>query len=187
MKLTNTTINPQNLSSGNRGGGTFVSSNSVELSHTIPDNRQYVNTRGLSVTIPSKNTLSLRSAIAGHDGLSAYQIACNNGFVGSIDDWLSSLKGEKGEKGDKGDSPVKGVDYFTPEEQQAIIDEVVAKIPTTTVPAYTGSYKVTPKAFDDTTIECEGKVMTDNVQVSKIPYFETSNESGDTVYIGSEL
>lgn len=29
--------------------------------------------------------------------------------------------------------------------------------------------------------------MTDNVQVSKIPYFETSNESGDTVYIGSEL
>lgn len=35
-------------------------------------------------------------------GLSAYQVAVNNGFVGTVDDWLLSLKGEKGEKGEPG-------------------------------------------------------------------------------------
>ena len=29
----------------------------------------------------------------------------------------------------KGDKPVKGVDYFTQEDKQAIVDEVVATLP----------------------------------------------------------
>lgn len=48
----------------------------------------------------------------GVDGLSAYQVAVNNGFVGSEKDWLESLKGQsiKGDKGDsiKGDKGDKG-------------------------------------------------------------------------------
>ena len=36
-------------------------------------------------------------------GESAYKIAVDNGFVGSEEEWLASLKGEKGEKGEKGD------------------------------------------------------------------------------------
>lgn len=36
----------------------------------------------------------------------AYNIALANGFVGSIEDWLESLKGKDGY------TPVKGVDYF---------------------------------------------------------------------------
>lgn len=43
----------------------------------------------------------------GPGGESAYQVAVRNGFIGSEDEWLKSLKGEKGnpgEKGDKGDS-----------------------------------------------------------------------------------
>lgn len=41
----------------------------------------------------------------GDPGMSAYQIAVNNGFVGSEREWLDSLRGEsiKGDKGDKGD------------------------------------------------------------------------------------
>lgn len=34
------------------------------------------------------------------DGASAYQIAVANGFEGSVEEWLESLKGEKGEQGD---------------------------------------------------------------------------------------
>ena len=47
----------------------------------------------------------------GEDGLSAYEIAVKNGFVGSEVEWLESLKGsqgEKGEQGEKGDPGVKG-------------------------------------------------------------------------------
>jgi len=36
------------------------------------------------------------------DGKSAYEIALDNGFEGSEQEWLASLKGEKGEKGDTG-------------------------------------------------------------------------------------
>ena len=50
----------------------------------------------------------------GQDGLSAYQIAVKNGFKGSEQEWLQSLKGQKGDsitgpqgpKGEKGDSIV---------------------------------------------------------------------------------
>jgi hypothetical protein len=35
----------------------------------------------------------------GVDGLSAYQIAVNNGFVGTETEWLASLKGDKGDTG----------------------------------------------------------------------------------------
>ena len=38
----------------------------------------------------------------GHDGLSAYQIAVNNGFVGTDAQWLASLKGPKGDQGANG-------------------------------------------------------------------------------------
>jgi hypothetical protein len=35
----------------------------------------------------------------GNTGLSAYQIAVNNGFVGTIEAWLASIKGDKGDPG----------------------------------------------------------------------------------------
>lgn len=42
----------------------------------------------------------------GKDGLSAYEVAVENGFEGSETEWLTSLKGEQGEKGDKGDTGI---------------------------------------------------------------------------------
>ena len=39
---------------------------------------------------------------AGADGKSAYEIACDEGFDGTKEEWLASLKGDKGDKGDPG-------------------------------------------------------------------------------------
>ena len=46
----------------------------------------------------------------GDPGESAYQVAVNNGFVGTEDEWLASLKGEKGDQGPKGDPGEQGAD-----------------------------------------------------------------------------
>ena len=49
-----------------------------------------------SKKITVENLFSNFELINGNDGLSAYQIAVNNGFVGSESDWLASLQGEDG-------------------------------------------------------------------------------------------
>ena len=47
----------------------------------------------------------------GDTGLSAYEVAASQGFVGSEVDWLNSLVGPQGEKGDKGDTGT-GLEYL---------------------------------------------------------------------------
>lgn len=49
---------------------------------------------------------------------------------------------------------------------------------------YDGEYIVTPKPFNSQTLYTAGLIMQHNVLVHKIPYYETSNVTGDTVYIG---
>lgn len=44
----------------------------------------------------------------GEDGLSAYELAKQEGFNGSLTDWIKSLKGEKGEKGQSGSDGLDG-------------------------------------------------------------------------------
>ena len=53
--------------------------------------------------------------------------------------------------------------------------------------AYDGAYEVVPKAYEEQTLPTEGKLMADDVTVFRVPYFETSNVSGETVYIASEV
>lgn len=49
------------------------------------------------------DTIELSSELsAPGNGLSAYELALKHGFVGTVDDWLKSLKGAKGDKGDSG-------------------------------------------------------------------------------------
>lgn len=62
--------------------------------------------------IKLKGSLSLPKAI---QGKSAYEIAVEEGFKGTEKEWLASLKGEK---------PIKGIDYFTPDDVQQIVKEV---------------------------------------------------------------
>lgn len=113
----------------------------------------------------------------GTDGLSAYEIAVNNGFDGTEEEWLESLKGAKGEdcrnavsptiaensentdevyklditdingsyttpnlmgvggrdgqNGQDGYTPVKGIDYWTPEDIEEIeeyIEELISSM-----------------------------------------------------------
>ena len=52
---------------------------------------------------------------------------------------------------------------------------------------YHGDYIVTPKANEEVVLETSDKILTDDVTVLKIPYFETHNDYGETIYIGSEI
>ena len=52
-------------------------------------------------------------------------------------------------------------------------------------PEYIGSYTVTPKVHAQF-LNTKDKIMRDNVSILEIPYYETSNLTGKTVYIGGE-
>ena len=41
----------------------------------------------------------------GNDGKSAYELAVENGYRGTEEEWLESLKGDNGNKGDNGITP----------------------------------------------------------------------------------
>lgn len=49
--------------------------------------------------------------------------------------------------------------------------------------AYSGVYEVTPDGSTQT-LDTDNKVLTKDVTVNPIPYYETSNPSGTTVFIG---
>lgn len=71
----------------------------------------------MNLTGNAKASEKLKGKINGLEaihGYSAYEIAVIEGFRGTKKEWLDSLKGAP---------PVKGVDYWTPEEQQAVTDE----------------------------------------------------------------
>lgn len=48
---------------------------------------------------------------------------------------------------------------------------------------YNGNYNVIPSAFEDITLNTNNKIMQRDVTVSKIPYYQTSNTNGVTIYI----
>lgn len=53
---------------------------------------------------------------------------------------------------------------------------------------YSGDYKVVPKASGSQILNTANKVMKDDILVTEIPYWETSNESnGTTAYIAKEV
>lgn len=83
---------------------------------TVAENKKIVG------TLSSNGSISGGVGIVyGKDGKSAYEIAVKNGFEGTEDDWLDSLKGEQGDKGDKGDA-FTYVD-FTPEQLASLKGE----------------------------------------------------------------
>ena len=60
----------------------------------------------------------------------------------------------------------------------------IVKVDGSTDP-FLGEYEVTPKV-DAQTMPCAGKKMLKDVDIKAIPFFETSNEAGTTVYIAAE-
>lgn len=65
----------------------------------------------------------------GRDGKSAYDIAVENGFVGTESEWLESLKGADGNDGNDGRTPVKGTDYWTSDDKAEIVNDVLESLP----------------------------------------------------------
>lgn len=47
--------------------------------------------------------------VNGKDGKSAYEVAVSNGFVGTEQEWIASLKGQQGERGEKGEQGLQGI------------------------------------------------------------------------------
>ena len=60
----------------------------------------------------------------GKNGLSAYEIAVQNGFEGTETEWLESLKGEQGVPGEKGD-PYE----LTEADRTEIVNDVLDALP----------------------------------------------------------
>lgn len=63
-----------------------------------------------------------------------------------------------------------------------IISGVIADY--VTAPIYDGEYIITPDTENDIILPTNDKLMKNDVTVEKIPYYETSNISGVTVFIG---
>lgn len=64
-----------------------------------------------------------KKAATSHPGKSAYRVAVDNGFVGTEEQWLNTLKGEKGEVGDSY--------ILTTQDKADIADIVLQELPTT--------------------------------------------------------
>jgi len=52
---------------------------------------------------------------------------------------------------------------------------------------YQGEYTVIPKAHEAQVLPTRMLIMSDDLTVTQVPYFQTSNVYGDTVYIASEV
>ena len=62
----------------------------------------------------------------GADGLTPTIGDNDNWYLGDAD----TGKPSRGDKGDKGDTPQKGTDYWTAADQQSIVNDVLAALPT---------------------------------------------------------
>ena len=86
--------------------------------------------------------VEIQAGIDGKDGLSAYELAKENGFVGTLAEWLESLKGADGKDGETPDmseySPTSAVELMIQKitnplslkshehENQSVLDEITA-------------------------------------------------------------
>ena len=132
--------------------------NGVNGNDGVGVEKSEVNTSGeLVITYSNGDSTNLGKIVGkdgldgtnGQNGLSAYEIAKNGGFVGTEEDWLKSLKGADGAKGEQGEqgiqgaqgiqgekgkdgadgkTPVKGTDYFTAEDKTEFTAEVAKSL-----------------------------------------------------------
>lgn len=68
--------------------------------------------------------------------------------------------------------------------QNVIIDPIPDEL-LNNKPIYNGNYRITPLARVDQVLRTNDRVLTDNVIIEHIPYYETTNDAGGyTVIIG---
>ena len=96
----------------------------------------------------------------GADGKSAYELAVAEGFEGSLQEWLQSLKGDPGPQGPL---PIKGVDYLTPEEVEAVAEQIAENIS----PEMVGAAPAAGVAYIDKN-DNETVILTQSVDLSTL-------------------
>lgn len=79
---------------------------------------------------------------------------------------------------------------ITLEDEESLLNvtlenDIIEVIPTGL--QYKGEYEITPLAYQEQEFETKDKYLQKNIKVKEIPFFETSNLYGNTVYIGSEV
>ena len=103
-----------------------LKNNKADISH-IHDYNELTNIPNLEsfATITHvSDEISKISLQKGDSGLSAYEIAKEEGYVGSKQEWLISLKGEQGAQGEQGIQGVPGKDAALSPEQESSIAQV---------------------------------------------------------------
>ena len=63
---------------------------------------------------------------------------------------------------------------------------VITRYRETDYPVYTGTTTVTPRVSEQI-LETANKTLLEDITVLEVPYYETSNVNGMTVYIASEV
>lgn len=67
------------------------------------------------------------------------------------------------------------------------VDASTLNIKTSELPTYEGEYEVTPKVYENKTLQTKNHSMKNNILIRKIPQSEVSNLSnGTTLIIGEE-
>ena len=80
----------------------------IKLADTLAPMADFPAVEAKDVTFNDNKSLQEKldnGELGGSTGKSAYEIAVNNGFVGTETEWLKSLKGSDGDKGDNGITP----------------------------------------------------------------------------------
>ena len=67
-----------------------------------------------------------------------------------------------------------------------LMEGIISIPPEIPTDIYEGEYTIVSKPFETNEIQTQGLKMQENIVVLEIPYYETSNVSGYTVYIGGE-
>jgi hypothetical protein len=120
----------------------------------------------IEVDTSSESSISTKIEKVGPAGLSAYQIAVKDGFVGTEEEWLLSLKGDKGNKGDTGErGPAGPVGPAGPQGERGLTGETGPK--GETGPAGRDGY-LQYTAGENITIE-------NNVISAEVPEIDLSN------------
>lgn len=66
------------------------------------------------------------------------------------------------------------------------VEASMLNIKASELPTYTGEYELTPKVYENKTLQTKNHSMKDDITVKKIPQFEVSNDFGNTLIIGEE-
>ena len=66
-------------------------------------------------------------------------------------------------------------------------DKIYGEVTCPSVEYYDGAYNVVPKPHEAQTLPTAKKYLQEDVNVSEIPYYVVSNNTGSTVYIGKEI